>query len=216
MTEVISNIQTIALRYDAIVFNQWGVLHNGTSAYLGAIDAINELGKAAPKLGVLSNSGKRADVNEDRIAGIGFDVDQFDTVMTSGEALWRDMASGIIEQKRFFPIEGTVGDAENWTAGLDIEITRDVHKADAILIMGLPEDVALKDVVSHLKCWLTNKLPAYCSNPDRQSPRADGSVVSPGALAFAYRELGGAVTFYGKPHHPIFKSIETMMGRAVT
>jgi HAD superfamily hydrolase (TIGR01459 family) len=212
VTELISNIQSIASRYDAIVFDQWGVLHNGTSAYVGAIEAIEQLGKLAPKLGVLSNSGKRADANAHRIAGMGFDVAQFDTVMTSGEALWRDMANGVIAQKRFFPIEGRVGDAENWAAGLNIEITRDVRKADAILVMGLREDVALKDFVSRLKCWLTRKLPVYCSNPDRQSPRADGSVVSPGALAFAYGDLGGTVTFYGKPHNPIFKSIEAVMG----
>jgi HAD superfamily hydrolase (TIGR01459 family) len=212
VTESIRNIQAIASRYDAIVFDQWGVLHNGSSAYVGAIEAVDQLGKAAPKLGVLSNSGKRADVNAQRIAGMGFDVDKFDTVMTSGEALWQDISSGVIEQKRFFPIEGQVGDAEHWATGLDIEITRDVRKADAILLMGLREDVALKDFVSRLKGWRTRNLPVYCSNPDRQSPRADGSVVSPGTLAFAYRELGGAVAFYGKPHDPVFKTMETVMG----
>lgn len=212
MTEVIGNIQTIAPQYDAIVFDQWGVLHNGSSAYASAIEAINQLGQATPKLGVLSNSGKRAVVNADRISDMGFDVSRFDTVMTSGEALWQDVSNRVIAQTRFFPIEGKTGDAENWAAGLNIDIIRDVRKADAILLMGLREDVALKDFVSRIECWLTRKLPVYCSNPDRQSPRADGSVVSPGALAFAYRDLGGKVTFYGKPHHPIFKTIESAMG----
>lgn len=203
----------IASRYDAIVFDQWGVLHNGTSAYAGAVVAINALGAAAPKLGVLSNSGKRAAPNADRIAAMGFDVAHFDHVMTSGEALWQDIAQGVIPQKRFFPIERSQGDAVAWADGLDIDITQDLRKAQAILLMGLPDGIEISDYLAPLKEWITRKLPVFCSNPDRQSPRAGGSVISPGALAFAYRDVGGDVAFYGKPHHPIYRAMETAMGR---
>lgn len=202
----------IASQYDAIVFDQWGVLHNGTSAYLGAVAAINALGAAAPKLGVLSNSGKRAAPNADRIAAMGFEVDHFDYVMTSGEALWQDVKHGVIPQKRFFPIERSQGDAMAWADGLDIDITQNVRKAQAILLMGLPDGTELSGYVAPLKGWITRKLPVFCSNPDRQSPRAGGSVISPGAVAFAYRDVGGHVVFYGKPHHPIYRAMETAMG----
>jgi len=202
----------IASQYDAIVFDQWGVLHNGTSAYLGAVAAINALGAAAPKLGVLSNSGKRAAPNADRIAAMGFDVDHFDHVMTSGEALWRDIKQGVIPQQRFFPIERSQGDAVAWADGLDIDITRDVRKAQAILLMGLPDGVKMSDYLAPLKGWLSRKQPVFCSNPDRKSPRAGGHVISPGALAFAYHDVGGEVAFYGKPHRPIFRTIEAAMG----
>lgn len=213
MTKILENIIDIAPQYDAIVFDQWGVLHNGTSAYVGAVAAINALGTAAPKLGVLSNSGKRAAPNADRIAAMGFDVDHFDQVMTSGEALWQDIEQGVIPQKRFFPIEGRQGDAVAWADGLDIDITQDVRKAQAILLMGLPDGVTMPDYLAPLKGWLSRKLPVFCSNPDRQSPRAGGSVISPGALAFAYRDVGGDVAFYGKPHRPIFRAMETAMGQ---
>lgn len=202
----------IASLYDAIVFDQWGVLHDGTSAYNGAVAAINALAAAAPKLGVLSNSGKRAAPNADRIAAMGFDVDQFDHVMTSGEALWQDVEQGVIPHRRFFPIERSEGDALAWADGLDIEITQDVRKAQAILLMGLPDGTEMSGYVAPLKGWFTRKLPVFCSNPDRKSPRAGGSVISPGALAFAYLDVGGEVAFYGKPHRPIFDAMETAMG----
>ena len=203
----------IASHYDAIVFDQWGVLHNGTSAYAGAVASINALGAAAPKLGVLSNSGKRAAPNADRIAAMGFDVSRFDHVMTSGEALWQDIEQAIIPQKRFFPIERSHGDGVAWADGLDIEITQDVSKAQAILLMGLPDGIEISGYLAPLKGWFTRKLPVFCSNPDRKSPRAGGSVISPGALAFAYRDVGGEVVFYGKPHQPIYRAMETAMGR---
>jgi ribonucleotide monophosphatase NagD (HAD superfamily) len=37
-------------------------------------------------------------------------------------------------------------------------------------------------------------------------------VISPGALAFAYADLGGDTTFYGKPHPPVFQALESVFG----
>ena len=59
---------------------------------------------------------------------------------------------------------------------------------------------------------LQDDMTIYCSNPDRQSPRREGLVMSPGALGFAYTELGGNVQFYGKPHRPVFQVLEKALG----
>jgi HAD superfamily hydrolase (TIGR01459 family) len=211
VTQSIDTLQMIASRYDAIIFDQWGVLHNGTVAYPEAIEAITQLGRGGVKLGVLSNSGKRAEPNAARIAAMGFDVDHFDHFMTSGEALWQDMKQGVIPQRRFYPIERARGDAALWADGLDIEITHDLSCAEAILLMGLPDNAEQTDLTAFIESWRERGLPVYCSNPDRQSPRAGGYVVSPGALAFAYQDIGGDVTFYGKPHLPVFRAVASAM-----
>jgi ribonucleotide monophosphatase NagD (HAD superfamily) len=78
--------------------------------------------------------------------------------------------------------------------------------------MGLPDGSSLQDWAPDLRSWHDLGLPIYCSNPDRQSPRADGLVISPGALAFAYKDMGGDATFYGKPHMPVFKALENRFG----
>ncbi|MDG2069494.1 MAG: TIGR01459 family HAD-type hydrolase, partial [Paracoccaceae bacterium] len=41
------------------MFDQWGVLHNGTAPYSGAIDCLANLANSGLTLAVLSNSGKR-------------------------------------------------------------------------------------------------------------------------------------------------------------
>lgn len=212
MTQALNSIRDIAHLYDAIVFDQWGVLHNGTSAYVGAIAAIRGLEKQAPKLGVLSNSGKRAAPNGARIGAMGFDMNAFAHVMTSGEALWQDVRQGVIQQQRFLPVERSKGDAAAWAKGLEIDITDDAQAADAILLMGLPDGTKMSDFAIPMNTWLARGLPIYCSNPDRKSPRVGSTVISPGTLAFAYRHLGGQVVFYGKPHRPIFRAIEAAMG----
>ncbi len=211
MTQVIHSIKDVAAKYDVIVFDQWGVLHDGTSAYPDAVQTISGLGAAGKRLGILSNSGKRAAPNAQRIAGVGFDMSAFTHVMTSGEALWLDIARGAISARAFHPIERAPGDAAAWADGLPITITAE-EDAEAILLMGLPDGSEMPGFAAALARWMARGLPIYCSNPDRKSPRAGGGlVISPGALAFAYQEMGGRVVFYGKPHVPIFRSIEVAM-----
>lgn len=209
MTKAIDTIQAIASDYDVIVFDQWGVLHNGSMPYPGALGAIAGLdGKTA----VLSNSGKRSAPNLDRIAKMGFDTKVFDFVMTSGEALWRDVQNGVIDARSVRAIERADGDAANWAEGLDITLTNDENQAEAILLMGLPDRSDLSHWIESLETWKARGLTVYCSNPDRQSPRAGRLVISPGALAFAYTEMGGNVVFYGKPYLPVFKAVEQVFG----
>ena len=99
MTEIINNISEISQKYDAIVFDQWGVLHDGKLAYEGVIACLEDLKKSNTRLAVLSNSGKRSEPNEKRILEMGFSNLLFEFIMTSGEALWRDIAYKIIKEK---------------------------------------------------------------------------------------------------------------------
>ena len=210
MTLLIKSLKDIATDYDAIAFDQWGVLHNGTSAYAGAIEIIEALAKQSKTLAVLSNSGKRSAPNIARIATMGFQQNVFQSVLTSGEALWQDMKSGRISQKRFYPIERTAGDAAQWAQGLNIEFVA-FEYAEAILLMGVP-DGHNETHYQHLWQKARNRnLLVYCSNPDRFSPRAEGLVTSPGAIAATYEARGGQVEFYGKPYAKVFESMQEVL-----
>ncbi|MEM1064653.1 MAG: HAD hydrolase-like protein, partial [Pseudomonadota bacterium] len=137
----------------------------------------------------------------------------FDVVMTSGEALWRDVAEGRVTEHALFPIERAEGDAAAWADGLDVTLTGTLAAADAVLLMGLPDGEGEGAYATLLGKARAARLPVICTNPDRASPRADGGiVVSPGALAHAYADLGGDVRFYGKPHLPVFRALEAALG----
>lgn len=208
MTQVIESLSEIAHRFDAIVLDQWGVLHDGTTPYPGAIQALDGLNT---RLAVLSNSGKRAAPNAVRIAGMGFSHRLFEVVMTSGEALWQDIATGRVVHRLLCPITRGAGDAETWAVGLDVSLTDNAASADAILLMGLPDEDpdAAQAIMDTARA---NGIPVLCTNPDRASPRAGGeTVVSPGALAHAYAENGGEVQFYGKPHLPVFEAVASAL-----
>ena len=208
MTQRIESIVDLAPHYDAIVVDQWGVLHNGSTAYPEAITAIERLSETSIPVAVLSNSGKRARENRDRISHMGFDPAMFKQFMTSGEALWRDIKSGRIAETSFYAIERANGDAQSWAKGLDITLTS-IERAQAVLLMGLADDADTKSLQPMMDLALDLKLPVYCSNPDKISPRAKGLVMSPGALAHAYEQCGGRVVFYGKPHRTVFDALKT-------
>lgn len=204
---MIDRLAEVTSDYDAIVFDQWGVLHNGSLPYPQAADCVAHLRASSKPLAVLSNSGKRAAPNAARIAAMGFDEAWFDVVMTSGEALWSDVTAGRIAETAFLPVEAAPGDAARWANGLSITLVSQLEAAEAVLLMGLADGVTLEVFDSLLNDALARNLTIYCTNPDRASPRATGLVVSPGALAFAYLDRGGAVRFYGKPHQPIFEAL---------
>lgn len=213
MARHLDALDAVAGCVGAVVLDQFGVLHDGTAPYPAAVRALERLQAAGVRLAVLSNSGKRAAPNAARIAAMGFAGIRFDVVMTSGEALWADIAAGRVPGGALCAIERAPGDAAHWAAGLDVTLTDDPTRADAILLMGLPETGDTAAARAVLAVARARDIPVLCTNPDRAAPRAGGAtVVSPGTLAHDHAASGGTVQFYGKPHAPVFRAVETALG----
>ena len=210
-TRAVASLSEIAGTFDIAVLDQWGVLHDGTAPYPDAPAAVERLRAIGKRVAVLSNSGKRAAPNAERIRANGFAVAD-DEVITSGEALWRDAAAGRLAPfSHPYAIMGRPGDATNWAKGLNLHFAPDVEGADALFVMGLPEGTEADTYDATLDAAFARGLALVCANPDRSSPRAGGrSAVQPGALAHRYAERGGTVRWYGKPHEPVFRAVERL------
>ena len=188
MPRQIADLSTIAAGFDAIVLDQWGVLHDGSAPYPGAVEAVRDLSDNGVRLAVLSNSGKRGDLNARRIADIGFPASLFELVLTSGEALWQDLSAGAVTFSRLLPVERELGDAADFLDGLNVALVDNVDHADAALLMGLPDDAAPDDFAEVFNDLLARDLPVICTNPDRAAPRTGGrNVVSPGCACSRLR-----------------------------
>jgi len=70
-TKFCQGISDISDSYSAFILDQWGVLHNGEHAYEGVIDCLKELKGRKKHIIILSNSGKRAEQNRDRLKELG-------------------------------------------------------------------------------------------------------------------------------------------------
>ncbi len=82
-----------------------------------------------------------------------------------------------------------------------------LEQADYIVCTGLFDDEteSAEDYRAMMMQARERKLPLVCANPDIVVERGDRLIYCAGAIAELYRELGGEVIFYGKPHRPIYE-----------
>ena len=71
--------------YKSLLLDMWGVMHNGSEAYPGVLDTISKLKEDGIKLVILSNSSKRKSNSIKMLGKLGFNPDDFDDIITSGE-----------------------------------------------------------------------------------------------------------------------------------
>ena len=215
MTRHIRTLQQALDEFDVAVLDQWGVLHDGSTPYPQAVNAMTMLARNGKKILVVSNSGKRAAHNLARIQRIGLPTDTIAKVITSGEALWEDLAEQRLTicgrvPRRLYPICGEEKDAHQWAAGCHhIALTETIDSSvDAIMLMGLADGTRPEAYDDVFRIAIEQKTPLLCSNPDKTSPRASGLVMSPGALADRFQEMGGEVLWYGKPNAHIYLAVQ--------
>ena len=90
--------------------------------------------------------------------------------------------------------------------GLD-PVMAPLEQADYIVCTGLFDDEteSAEDYRGMMLQARERKLTLICANPDIVVERGDRLIYCAGAIAELYRELGGEVIFYGKPHRPIYE-----------
>lgn len=217
VTRLIERLEEILDRFDVAVLDQWGVLHAGTACYPSAAAALESLALHGKAIVVLSNSGKRAAPNRERIAALGLPIGRIARVMTSGEALWQDLATGRLSLAEgrpasLYAIAAKPADALAWAEGNPrARVTlEDPARAHAILAMGVPDGIERGAYDAILATALSAGRPLICSNPDLRSPRGDRIVLSPGTLAERYATIGGQVIWYGKPYGLVFEAVRRL------
>ena len=104
MSVFFSSFLELKEKFKVFAFDQWGVLHDGTKPYNGAIECIKNLSKNNATIFILTNSGKREKENLIRISNIGFDLNYITKVISSGETLWNSIASHDLPFKISYPI----------------------------------------------------------------------------------------------------------------
>ena len=213
MTELIDSLKDIAGKFDVAVLDQYGVLHDGHLPYPGANSALSDLRSLEKPVAILSNSGRRASTNRDRILRLGVDLDEDCLIVTSGEVCWHDLDSGQLALsdrgiQRLLSLAAQAADAPQWaSANRRVELVSEPEHADAILLMGMPTEQAIGSIPDLFAFAIDRQLTLICTNPDRVSPGRDRLLPSPGGLADQFVESGGSVIWYGKPYRRIFEAV---------
>ena len=203
-----TKLEDLADQFDAFFIDQFGVLMDASGPYPFAIDAIKRLSEYNKPIVLLSNSGKRAIENCERLERLGFDLNLFTAVITSGEvAYWtikNKIEDGNFIKPKIYLISRDLDTSP--IDGLSCEIAKYTDEADYLIIAGSESDrTPLSYYKSLLEPLATRGIPAFCTNPDLIMLTPNGTSFGAGLIAKEYEQMGGPVTWFGKPHPSIYK-----------
>ncbi|CEG09331.1 putative hydrolase YutF [Afipia felis] len=187
---------------DVLISDIWGVVHNGVVAFPEACEALQTFRKQGGIVVMLTNSPRPTPAVQEQLRDLRVPDDCYDDIVTSG-----DLSRQYIAARPGQPLYQIGPDRDGPTFhGLDVNFAP-LERADYIVCTGLFDDETetAEDYREVLLKALSRKLPMICANPDIIVERGHKMIYCAGAIAELYRELGGDVTFYGKPHLPAYQ-----------
>jgi HAD superfamily hydrolase (TIGR01459 family) len=187
---------------EVILSDIWGVVHNGLESFPEACEALHTYRQRGGTVILITNAPRPADSVQRQLRKLGVADNIYDAIVSSGD-LTRNFVADHPGKKMYW-----LGpDRDNSIyRGLDA-VTAPLEQADYIVCTGPFDDETEtpEDYRAMLLQARERKLTFICANPDIVVERGDRLIYCAGAIAELYRELGGEVIFYGKPHRPIYE-----------
>jgi HAD superfamily hydrolase (TIGR01459 family) len=217
---MISGLAELSERYDVLFCDVWGVVHDGLSPHLLAIDAMMRFRASGGKVILMSNAPVPAGAVRNRLDRLQVPRKSYDAIITSG-----DVIAAMIAERGDAPLFN-IGPRHDRSlyrnvrkiSGKAPRLTK-LDKAAFVVCTGLfdPETETPADYDAMLKIMHERRLDFLCANPDIVVHVGPKLVYCAGAIAERYEDFGGTVIQGGKPHPPIYerayKIVEALLGR---
>lgn len=203
-------------RYAAIVFDLWGVVHDGVRMFPGIPEVFRALNDRGIPFVLLSNAPRRLDSVVAKLDVCGVDRGLYRHVMSSGEATYealrtRDDPFHAGLGQRLFHLGPTRDD--DVYAGLPYTRVDRPEDADFVLATGPHDfDDTLEQYVPALQVGLDRGIPLICANPDLVVMVGDTRAICAGMFAQWYEARGGRVVYHGKPHAGVYRRALALIG----
>jgi HAD superfamily hydrolase (TIGR01459 family) len=209
MTRIIQTLAEISDRYDALLVDLWGCVHNGVTAYPEAVEALRDYRARGGTVCLLTNSPKPRKGVAAQLEQFGVPDDCWDTIATSGDSARAAMFTGAVGGKVLF-----MGEWERDEEFFEpikviadpVRITRvGLEEAEGIVCCGPDDPLADPEVERGRLLYAKQRgMKLLCANPDIVVDRGEVREWCAGAIARLYAEMGGESLYFGKPHPPIY------------
>ena len=203
MTKNLDNegLGSIADNYHLFYIDLWGVVHNGVSLHMEAINVLKEITKRKKDYILLTNAPRPNSVVKSFLEKLGMEKEIRDHVFTSGEAALNYLKKNLFNNT-FFHI-GPPRDVDLFKDFKKME-TNDIKSGEYILCTGLFEDhdADLKFYKTLFEKNLSKKM--ICTNPDLIVDRGNVRELCAGSVAMVFEKMGGEVIYFGKPYPEVY------------
>ncbi|HLZ82574.1 MAG TPA: TIGR01459 family HAD-type hydrolase [Caulobacteraceae bacterium] len=198
----VPGLSQLAPRYDALLCDVWGVIHNGRESFPAACAALARFRAERGPVVLISNAARPHAPVIEQLDALGVPREAWSHIVTSGDAtrvLLAERAPGpawLIGVDRDAPLY----------EGLGLE-TSDLAGAKFVSVTG-PYDDENDEPGDYRDRFLEavgRDLEMVCANPDLVVQRGDRLIYCGGALAQLYESLGGRVAMAGKPYAAIYE-----------
>jgi len=212
----VSRLSDIAGRYDVLLCDVWGVIHNGRESFPEACAALATFARERGPVVLISNAPRPSADVLPQLDALGVPRAAWQAFVSSGDA------TRVLLAERAPGPAWAIGPARDAPlyAGLDLQFSGP-EDAAFIACTG-PEDDEREtpdDYRARLELCARRGLTMICANPDRVVQRGDRLIYCGGALADLYAGMDGPVLMAGKPYAPIYDlciaEAEGLLGRAV-
>lgn len=199
---VIDHFSTLAPRYDVVLSDVWGVVHNGVTAFAEACEALARFRAGGGTVILLTNAPRQGEVVVSFLDKLAVPRGAYDAIVSSG-----DVARAVIEQRRNESVFH-IGPGRDHPVFTELNIRfAPPDSADYIVCSGLYDDTTetpedYRELLAQLR---RRNLFMVCANPDLVVERGHELVYCAGAIADLYQSMGGEVLFTGKPYPPIYQ-----------
>lgn len=196
-----AGLAEISDRYDALLCDVWGVIHNGREAFTEAVAALQTFAETRGPVVLISNAARPSVEVYAQLDGYGVSRKAWSAFVSSGDATRPLLAARApgpvwsIGPERVGPLYD----------GLGLDFAG--PETAAFISCTGPEDdehETPEDYRERLALCARRGLTMICVNPDRVVQRGDKLIYCGGALAELYATMGGPVLMAGKPHKPIY------------
>jgi HAD superfamily hydrolase (TIGR01459 family) len=196
----IDHFSALAPRYDVLLCDVWGVVHNGVASFPDACDALRRFREAGGTVVLITNAPRPGEVVVHLLDRLAVPRSAYDAIVSSGDVtrtLMLQRAGSVFHlgPDRDLPVYADLG----------IRLAP-VDSADYVVCTGLFDDEVetaddYRDLLDRMRA---RHLPMICANPDIVVERGDRLLYCAGAIADRYAAMGGEVVYAGKPHAPIY------------
>jgi HAD superfamily hydrolase (TIGR01459 family) len=183
-----------------LICDVWGVVHDGVRAFPGALAALARWRGEGRTVVLVTNAPRPSVAIRRQLGALGVDGRHYDAIVSSGDA-------GVALVARSGAAEvGFIGTAVDRAALEEADVRIAAGGGEALVVCtGLDaRRPAVDDYADELALMLGRGAEMLCLNPDIVACPGDRLELCAGAIAQRYEAMGGAVTYTGKPHRPIY------------
>ena len=201
--QILTGLSEVADRYDALLCDIWGVVHNGREPFQPGCAALVRYRAERGPVVLISNSPRPSEDVIAQLDALGVPRGAWTAVVTSGDATRFELKA------RAPGPAWALGPARDGSLyeGTGVHFAETPEEAAFISCTGLFDDEVEtpEDFRERLTICAERKLVMVCANPDRIVQRGDKIIYCAGSLADLYETLGGQVTMAGKPYAAIYQ-----------